>query len=252
MPTPNYNLPLITPASPISIVDDMNGLATAVDSALAQKPDSGDVTQIRTLATQANETANTANSTASSAISAANSANTTAQNAVSLASQANTLSNEVTSYLSLTNTGHITTDTVTPQLRIWNQSVTNPVFTADSGTFTFDLYYAINAAGTYGKIYGRVTMFNLSTSGSIVPMLIFPSGTFPIQIPSANYAINYAGLTVMANADYASAPGDMLIMSDGRVGLNSTYLSNYKTTVRTYYWPCAYVFANFGDSPIIS
>lgn len=39
MPTPNYDLPLITAASPIAFVDDYNALATATDSAIKQVAD---------------------------------------------------------------------------------------------------------------------------------------------------------------------------------------------------------------------
>lgn len=102
MPTPNFNLPLINGASPISIVNDMNSLATAADSAMGTLATQGDISAIKTQVTNANKvaaeaqteavkasgTAEAASEAAATAQSAATTANTTANSALSEAREA--------------------------------------------------------------------------------------------------------------------------------------------------------------------
>lgn len=105
MPTPNFNLPLINGASPISIVNDMNALATAADSAMGTLATQGDLSTIRTVVNQAakdataaaskadaaNATAGSASQTASTALSQSNTAIANAQSALTDANTANEL-----------------------------------------------------------------------------------------------------------------------------------------------------------------
>ena len=101
MPTPNFNLPLINGASPISIVNDMNGLATAVDSEMAKLATKGDIDSVKLIANQAAKDATNANSAATRAESTSGNATETASTALSnsntaiaRAEQANTTANE--------------------------------------------------------------------------------------------------------------------------------------------------------------
>lgn len=105
MPTPNFNLPLISGASPISIVNDMNALATAADSAMGTLAKHGDLAAINTAMEQvakdataaaskadaANATAGTASQTAGTALSQSNTAIANAQSALTDANTANEL-----------------------------------------------------------------------------------------------------------------------------------------------------------------
>lgn len=105
MPTPNFNLPMINGASPISIVNDMNALATAADSAMGTLATQGDLAAIRTSVNQAakdataaaskaeaaNATAGSASQTASTALSQSNTAIANAQSALADANTANEL-----------------------------------------------------------------------------------------------------------------------------------------------------------------
>lgn len=107
MPTPNFNLPLINGTSPISIVNDMNSLATAADSAMGTLATRGDIDAIRTVANQAakdataaaskadaaSATAATASQTASTALSQSNTAIATSEQAATTAANAQNSAN---------------------------------------------------------------------------------------------------------------------------------------------------------------
>lgn len=93
MPTPTFDLPLINGSSPISIVNDMNALANAVDSALAAlkagSATAADIELIRQTAQASQSTANNALTSAAKAQGAATSAQQTANSANALATTAN-------------------------------------------------------------------------------------------------------------------------------------------------------------------
>lgn len=113
MPTPNFNLPLINGASPISIVNDMNALATAADSAMGTLATQGDISAIRTQVTNANKVATeaqaeavkasgaaeTASEAAATANATANAAKATADNAVAIASALKTQVDKIESHV---------------------------------------------------------------------------------------------------------------------------------------------------------
>lgn len=85
MPTPIYNLPLIDGSSPISIVNDMNALANAVEAALAAlkagSATAADIELISKTAEAAQSSANNALTSAAKAQGAAASAQQTANSA---------------------------------------------------------------------------------------------------------------------------------------------------------------------------
>lgn len=93
MPTPTFNLPLINGASPISIVNDMNALANAVDSALAAlkagTATAADIELIKQTAEAAQASANNAVTATAKAQGAADAAQQTANTANALATKAN-------------------------------------------------------------------------------------------------------------------------------------------------------------------
>lgn len=93
MPTPTFNLPLINGNSPISIVNDMNALANAVDTALsalkAGTATATDIELIRQTAEAAQSTANNAVTASAKAQDAANAAQQTATSASTIATTAN-------------------------------------------------------------------------------------------------------------------------------------------------------------------
>lgn len=101
MPTPTFNLPLINGSSPISIVNDMNALANAVDAALAAlktgTATAADIELIKQTAEAAQSGANNALTAAAKAQGAAASAQQTANSANVLATTANDNSTIATS-----------------------------------------------------------------------------------------------------------------------------------------------------------
>ena len=94
MPTPNFNLPLINGASPISIVNDMNALATAADSAMGRLATQGDISAANTKAQTALDTATKAQAGADKASAAAKTANDAAATANSVALAAQSSAND--------------------------------------------------------------------------------------------------------------------------------------------------------------
>lgn len=97
MPTPNFNLPLITGSSPISIVNDMNSLATAADTAMGTLATQGDISAIKTQVTNATKVANEAQTEAVKASGTAEAASGAAETAQSAATTANTTANSALS-----------------------------------------------------------------------------------------------------------------------------------------------------------
>lgn len=94
MPTPNFNLPLINGAAPISIVNDMNSLATSVDSAMGTLATQGDISATNTKAQTALDTATRAQAGADKASADAKTANDTAATANSTALVAKSAAND--------------------------------------------------------------------------------------------------------------------------------------------------------------
>lgn len=88
MPTPTFNLPTINGASPISIVNDLNGLAYATDAAMGNLATQGDISAIRTLVTNANKVATEAQTEAVKASGAAEAASKAAATANATANAA--------------------------------------------------------------------------------------------------------------------------------------------------------------------
>lgn len=100
MPTPIFNLPLINGTSPINIVNDMNALATAADSAMGTLATQSDISRVETKANIATESAanatkaaTAAQGAADAATAAASTATATATNAVSTAGSAQSAAN---------------------------------------------------------------------------------------------------------------------------------------------------------------
>lgn len=93
MPTPTFSLPLISGKSPISIVNDMNALANAVDSALASlkagNATVADIELIKQTVEATKSIADNAITAAAKAQGAATSAQQTANSANALATTAN-------------------------------------------------------------------------------------------------------------------------------------------------------------------
>lgn len=154
----------------------------------------------------------------------------TAENtAISAATQANTAKSEADSlarYLSITQTEKI------------SPSVTNA--TIDSNVN--DMYYALNADGTLGKIYGRLR-FTSTASGTITVTLPVAALSVTSQFTISNACTwfrVYSGVIDIANGR------DMVVNTNG----NCTLTFNSDGAGRQFtllFAPCLYFFTDFGD-----
>lgn len=252
MPTPNFNLPVINGASPISIVNDMNALATSVDSALGTLATQGDIAAVKTLANNANGTAsqsaisadeakaiaNTANDAASSAAGIANTANATANSAYSLATDVETFIHNYTTF-----------DLVQTE---------QP---AGISTSKFDFHVAVNRNRTSFRIWGHF-YFTHGDSVSLVPI---PGQTrYGIKLTSGS---PLAPITKSYTFGLGIGTWDTFtVISQGNVGLTSAavgtdgniYVATFERTTITpntstaYFCiaaPAQYINADFGDTP---
>lgn len=252
MSTPNFDLPMINGASPISIVNDMNSLATAVDSAMGTLATQGDIAAVKTIANNANSTAsqssisadeaksiaNTANDAATAASGAASTANATANAAYSLATDVNTF---ITNY---------TTFDLVPTEQPTGVS-----------TNKFDFHVAVNRNRTAFRIWGQFYF----THGDSVPLVSIPGQTrYGIKLTSTSPL-----LPVPKSYTFSLGVGtwdSYTLISQGKIGLTSAavgtdgniYVATYEKNAITpgasaaYYCvaaPAQYINADFGDTP---
>lgn len=255
MPTANFNLPLIDASSPISIVNDMNALATATDSAMTQFSTSSSLDAIRTLANNANAVANQANTTAEAAQSTANAAATEATAANSAAQSANTLA---TAANTNANSAMSQAQQVSADLRkYFNFSVFSRYSPSYGSTTDGDkLTLVFNQDKTLFKLYGRIRVAH-SVTNTAVPGL---SGVYGLQLSNnspfgalnSGYQIVGLGTTTYQNTSSntrAWYTASIAIGSDGNIYLDPitntrTYNDNLYTLV---YDACILTNGNFGD-----
>lgn len=252
MPTPNFNLPLINGASPISIVDDMNSLATAADSAMGTLATQGDIAAVKTLANNANSTAtqssvsadeaktiaNTANDAATSARGVANTANATANSAYSLATEVETFINNYTTF-----------DLVP----------TEQPSGLSTGKFNFSV--AVNRNRTAFRIWGKFYF----THGDSIPLVSIPGQTrYGIKLTTSSPLLP---VTKSYTFNLGIGTWDTFTnIAQGKIGLTSAavgtdgniYVATYERNAITpaassaYFCaaaPAQYINADFGDTP---
>lgn len=252
MATPNFNLPLINGASPISIVNDMNSLATSVDSAMGTLATQGDIAAVKTVANNANTAAaqsavaaneakavaETANAAASSASGVASTANATANSAYSLATDVETFINNYTTF------DLVPTD--------------QP---SGISTSKFDFHVAVNRNRTAFRIWGQFYF----THGDSVPLVSIPGQTrYGIKLTTTAPL-----LPVPKSYTFSLGIGTwdtFTLIGQGKIGLTSAavgtdgniYVATYERNAITpaastaYYCvaaPAQYINADFGDTP---
>lgn len=252
MPTPNFNLPLINGASPISIVNDMNALATAADAAMGTLATQGDISAVKTVANNANSTAtqssiaadeaksiaNTASAAASAASGIANTANATATSAYSLATEVETFINNYTTF-----------DLVPTE---------QPT---GISTSKFDFHVAVNRNRTAFRIWGQFYF----KQGDSVPLVSIPGQSrYGIKLTNSSPL-----LPVPKSYIFSLGVGtwdSFTNIAQGKVGLTSAavgtdgniYVATFERNAITpaastaYYCvaaPAQYINADFGDTP---
>ena len=264
MATTNYNLPTISGASPVAIVDDYNALANATDAALAGAI-SGEKTRAMAAETElangvsnALTTANTANVSATDAKSAAEKAQTTASTALNNAATAQTTADGAQT---LATKAESNAEAIQKELsNLLNFEVVN---TVDTDTVTVTV--AINKSNTLYKCYGYLRVKNgQSVALTAVPGL---SGTYGYKIDCDGKLATDTAYKVTTGGIYnwdkqvqyyqSMHTSGFSVGTDGNIYLFPTSISSISvasgdtaTVLFSQYPACLYVNANFGDSPI--
>ncbi len=265
MATTNYNLPTISGASPVAIVDDYNALANATDAALAGAI-SGEKTRAMAAETElangvsnALTTANSANVSATDAKSAADKAQTTASNALTNAATAQTTADGAQT---LATKAESNAEAMQQELaNLLNFTVAAAVSNTNAA-----LTGAINASKTLFKLYGWVRV----TPGQTLNLSSIPGGSgnqaYGLKIDFGGklnagtepYAIVTGGLGNWdsQNSFFATmSQSSFVIGTDGNayalpMSSSSVTVSASDQVLYQQFPACLYANANFGDSPI--
>lgn len=226
MPTPNFNLPLINGASPISIVNDMNALATAADSAMGRLATQGDISTANTKAQTALDTATKAQADADKASAAAKTANDAAATANSTAlaaqSSANDAQQSANSAYSLANTiqNHISAAETYTKAGTYHLSDT---------TYSATLYVADD--NKHFKLIGDAVG---TKSKSAIPGLAGLYGaklTTDSPLGALRAAVDIPAVGFLRLSDGATYTGRIAAGTDGNIYLDPTKSNATLTTV---------------------
>lgn len=166
-------------------------------------------------------------------VSAVNEVNTTAGTANTTSIDASTTAN----------TAKSEADALKAYLSITQNNQINATVSGGTIGNINDLYYALNAAGTLGKVYGRLRL-TVNTSGVCTV-------TLPVPVATS------AAFTIAAGCYYtvvSGSTGDTTIMNarDFTVNTNGTITLELPTgqngaTITIWFPPCLYFFTDFGD-----
>jgi len=265
--TTNYELPLFIGTDKPSWLGDFNGAMNKIDTSIKGNKDEIDSLKTRMTATET--VANTASSTASTALTNANTAQTTANTAVSNAETADTkatgaqttantaLSNASTAQNTANNANSTAQSALTlantnsAEIANFNLSThetpTNVI--ATSGTVTNTLQVARNSDGSLAKIYGNIAFSNWT-----VPQSYFTQkATFQTSLrPSSSFTIANAGWSkvVNNNGNETIWPVSLTVNTDGTVETNQFSIYNDTTSAAIVLLPMLYWIKDFGDLPL--
>lgn len=255
MPTPNFKLPLINGTSPISIVNDMNALATATDAALGKLANATDLESIRTTANNAAATANTAAATAETAKGAAETANAAAvaaQSAATAAQSAATAANG-TANTALANAGKANADIA----NLFNfHQIAKQTQTEKAN---IDITVLLNANATLFKFYGYIRCVNGTINLTAIPG---GDGNYGYKVDCHGalakkyFEISTGGLGAwdqLSNVLSRIGQSTAAVGSDGNLYLGLATTTTITTSATALYlqlFPsCVYVNAALGDAP---
>ena len=234
--TTNYNLSQFVGSDKPAWLADYNSDMGKIDTGMKNNADAISVTDGKadTNATNIGTLSNLNTQTKTSLVGSINevyntagTADGTAQAAATAANGAKATADALTRYLAITQTGSI------------NVSVSG----GSIGNIN-EMYYALNADGTLGKIYGRLRITS-STTGTITV-------TLPVSAITATSQFNIAGACYYntqpsggGNYNIINAK-DMTINTNGNCEITFTNISvGDKITI--WFPPCLYFFTDFGD-----
>ena len=232
--TSNYELSQFIGTDKPAWLTDYNQDMSKIDTQMKANSDANTVTEgkVDTNTTHIGTLPNLNTQSKTDLVSAVNevyttagTANNTATQAANNANAAKTEADALTSYLSITQTAKI-----------------NPVITGGTVGNINDMYYALNAAGTLGKIYGRYR-FTCNTAGS--PTLTLPvaplttSEQFTIAGACWYMSSNSGQINILNARDMVVNPNGNCTITFQNIGVGDS--------VTVWLPPCLYFFTDFGD-----
>ena len=231
--TANYELSQFVGSDKPAWLADYNNDMSKIDTGIKDSADAASVadgkavtnaTSIGTLA-NLNTTAKTdLVSAVNEVYTTAGTADGTAQAAATAANGAKTEADALTRYLSITQTAKI-----------------NPSVTGGTIGNINDMYYALNADGTLGKVYGRLR-FTVNSTGTITVTL----PVSPLAVTSQFTIAGACWYSEFSNAWDILNARDMVVNTNGNCVVTFTGLP-VGSSVTMWFPPCLYFFTDFGD-----
>ena len=233
--TSNYNLSQFVGTDKPAWLADYNSDMSKIDAGMKSNADAVSVTDGKadTNATNIGNLANLNTQTKTNLVASINevyntagTADGTAQAAATAANGAKTEADALNRYLSITQNGKI-----------------NP--TVNGGTIgnINDLYYALNADGTLGKIYGKFR-YTVSTTG-------VTSVTLPVPALTTDTAFTIAGMCFFTSSNQAGIniinARDAVINPNGNIVIEMPSGQSVGSSITIWLPPCLYFFTDFGD-----
>lgn len=237
--TTNYELSQFVGSDKPAWLADYNSDMGKIDAGMKGNADAITVTDGKadTNATNIGTLANLNTTAKTDIVSAVNEVYTTAGTASSTATQtaiiangAKTEADALANYLSITSHGTI------------NITVTGGTLATG---YTDGMKYGLNAAGTLGKIYGRLR-FRKTTSG--VTTITFPiSGLNVDSSFTINSACFWYWYNNQSNSFSAFNFRDIQVNTNGTITFEIPNTPNVGDDITIWFPPCLYFFTDFGD-----
>lgn len=266
--TTNYELPLFIGTDKPSWLGDFNGAMNKIDTSIKGNKDEIDSLKTRMTATES--VANSASSSASTALTNANNAQTTANTALSNAETADTkaTSAQSTANTALSNastaqsTANTANSTAQSALTLGNQNqaliedfnmtafatIDNSNINPNIGSINTNatsISIAKNTSGSLGKIYGNVACNMNSQTGNL-------KVTIPTSLrPTEETTIKNCGIIryINNNSVHSIQSANLTLKTNGNIELEATSF-NDTLSITFMLFPCLYWLKDFGDTPI--
>ena len=261
--TANYNLSQYVGTDKPTYLSDYNTDMFNIDAQMKVNADNV-ATAISGIET-ATTTANTANTNAQTAISTANSASTTAGEANTTATNAQTTANSAlataTTAQSTANTANTnalnaqaSADAMAQKLTLVNFETVpqSSVTRTGSGNLTsFNIYTATNADGSWGKIYGNITISANNSNGKVVfPTQLRPKDNRGVATDLTIDGICENYLTGSTGGVKWVSPQSVTIKANGNIEIDYGYYNSGDDNNRISIFASLLFLTPFNDEPI--
>ena len=225
--TTNYELSQYIGTDKPTYLGDYNGDMLKIDTALKNNADA-----ISTASTNATTAVNTANTASTNATTAVNTANTASTNATTALNKANSNEAQINNF-NLSSNETITTFTRTGSGTVREESI---------------IYVAKNSDGSLAKIYGQITVNNVTNTSSNPGKITFNTSLRPTS------NITIAGGTVACyvydNKVITMYNKEFVIKTNGDVEIEYNYNLSSGGVWRVVFINSLLYVKDFGDAPI--